>query len=92
MSHSPDDSIVVIDELSSNKHSVKATPGSVEDLLSSVKLLLSENLVEQTAACFQFDVCSDDGQQHQYYLDLSQGKMKEGRKKIRNFNLKFLSL
>lgn len=80
MFHSSEDSIVVIDELSSDK-SVKVTPGSVEELLSNVKPLLSETLVEQTAACFHFDIYSENGQQHQYYLDLSQGKIKEEGKK-----------
>lgn len=87
MSHPSDHSIVAIDELSSDSESVKVAPGSVEELLSKVKLLLSERLVEQTGACFQFHVSSENGQQQQYYLDLSQGKMKEGRKKIRNFKL-----
>lgn len=49
------------------------TPGSVEDLLCSVKLLLSETLVRQVGACFQFDISSEDGQHHRYYVDLSQG-------------------
>lgn len=50
-----------------------ATPGSVEELLGGVKLLLSENLVRQVGACFQFELTSEDGQQHSYYVDLSQG-------------------
>lgn len=70
-----------MDELSSENDSVKVTPGSVEELLSNVKLLLSAHLVEQTAACFQFDICSGNGQTRRYYLDLSQGKMKEECKK-----------
>lgn len=49
------------------------TPGSVEELLCSVKLLLSETLVRQVGACFQFDISSEDGQHHRYYVDLSQG-------------------
>lgn len=81
MFHPSDDSVVLIDELSSTSESVMVRPGSVEELLSKVKLVLSENLVEQTAACFQFHICSENGQQQQYYLDLSQGNIKEGRKK-----------
>lgn len=67
------DSITFSDELSSASEAVVATPGSVEELLSGVKLLLSESLVQQVGACFQFDISSSDGQQHSYYVDLSQG-------------------
>lgn len=49
------------------------TPSSVEELLCSVKLLLSETLVRQVGACFQFEISSEDGQHHTYYVDLSQG-------------------
>ncbi|XP_023278191.1 stomatin-like protein 1 isoform X1 [Seriola lalandi dorsalis] len=65
-----EDSITFTDELSSV---AQATPGSVEELLDRVKLLLSETLVCQVGACFQFDISSGDGQHHSYYLDLSQG-------------------
>lgn len=71
--HSSEDRITFTDELSSGLQSVVVTPGSVEELLSNVKPLLSENLVRQVGACFQFDICSEDGQYHTYYLDLSQG-------------------
>ncbi|XP_054632530.1 stomatin-like protein 1 isoform X2 [Dunckerocampus dactyliophorus] len=47
---------------------------SVEELLHRVKLVLSEALVNQVGACFQFDISSDDGQHHSYYVDLSQGR------------------
>lgn len=50
-----------------------ATPGSVDELLASVKLLMSENLVHQVGASFHFDINSEDGGQHRYYVDLSQG-------------------
>lgn len=50
-----------------------ATPGSVEELLGGVKLLLSETLVNQVGACFQFNISSEDGQHHSYYVDLSKG-------------------
>lgn len=50
-----------------------ATPNSVEELLGSVKLVLSETLVCQVGACFQFDISLRDGQHRSYYLDLSQG-------------------
>lgn len=70
---SSEDSIAFTDELSSAAESVTATPGCVEELLSKVKLLLSESLVRQVGACYQFDISSGDGQQRRYYVDLSQG-------------------
>lgn len=70
---SSDDSITFTDELSSAPQAAVATPGSVEELLGGVKLLLSETLVHQIGACFQFDISLEDGQHHSYYVDLSQG-------------------
>ncbi|KAF3854857.1 hypothetical protein F7725_022912 [Dissostichus mawsoni] len=67
------DCITFTDELSSEAQTVMATPRSVEELLDAVKLLLSEALVHQVGACFQFDVSSEDGQHHNYFVDLSQG-------------------
>ncbi|XP_041794088.1 stomatin-like protein 1 [Chelmon rostratus] len=71
--HQREDKITFTDELSSSPQAFVATPGSVEELLGGVKLLLSENLVRQVGACFQFELTSEDGQQHSYYVDLSQG-------------------
>lgn len=68
-----EDSITFADELGSAAEDVIDTPGSVEELLSRVKPLLSESLVHEVGACFQFDISSGDGQQHCYYVDLSQG-------------------
>ncbi|XP_074532986.1 stomatin-like protein 1 [Halichoeres trimaculatus] len=67
------DSIAFTDELSRPPLAVVAPPDSVEKLLGGVKLLLSEALVQQVGACFQFDVSSEDGQHRSYYVDLSQG-------------------
>ncbi|XP_069564845.1 stomatin-like protein 1 [Brachyistius frenatus] len=67
------DSVTFTDEQSSVSEAVVATPGSVEELLRAIKLLLSESLVQQVGACFQFYISSGDGQQHSYYVDLSQG-------------------
>lgn len=67
------DSITFSDEVSSAPEAVVTKPGSVEELLCGVKLLLSESLVQQVGACFQFDISSRDGQRHSYYVDLSQG-------------------
>ncbi|KAL7402732.1 hypothetical protein ABVT39_019131 [Epinephelus coioides] len=68
-----EDSLTFTDEFSSAPQAVVATPGSAEELLGGVKLLLSETLVQQVGACFQFDISSGDGQHHSYYVDLSQG-------------------
>lgn len=54
-----------------------ATPGSVEELLNCVKLLMSENLVRQVGASYHFDVNSEDEGHHRYYVDLSQGNYRE---------------
>ncbi|XP_017261134.1 stomatin-like protein 1 [Kryptolebias marmoratus] len=67
------DSITFTDELCSDPEAIDTTPGSVEELLSSVQAVLSEDLVHQVGACYQFEISSADGQQHKYYLDLSQG-------------------
>lgn len=68
-----EDSITFTDEHHSVSQAVLPTPSSVEELLSEVKLLLSETLVCSVGACFQFDISYGDGQQHSYYVDLSQG-------------------
>lgn len=62
-----------MDELSSAPQTVVATAVSVEELLDGVKLLLSETLVRQVGACFQFNISSEDGRHQSYYVDLSQG-------------------
>ncbi|KAG8012678.1 Cholesterol side-chain cleavage enzyme [Nibea albiflora] len=71
--HRQEDSITFTDELSSASRAVVAKPGSAEELLGGVKLLLSESLVHQVGACFQFDITLEDGQHQSYYVDLSQG-------------------
>lgn len=68
-----EDRITFTDEVSSVPHSITAPPGSVEQLLDGVKLMLSETLVNRVGACFQFHISSENGQQHSYYVDLSQG-------------------
>ncbi|KAF7663271.1 hypothetical protein LDENG_00215030 [Lucifuga dentata] len=67
------DSVTITDELSSGPQAVITMPGSVEDLLGEIKPLLSETLVSQVGASFQFHIRSEDGQHKSYYLDLSQG-------------------
>ncbi|KAM8751611.1 stomatin-like protein 1 isoform 1-T1 [Acanthopagrus schlegelii] len=73
LQHKQEDCLTFTDELSSTPQTVVATPVSVEELLDGVKLLLSETLVRQVGACFQFNISSEDGQHHSYYVDLSQG-------------------
>ncbi len=68
-----EDSITFTDELVAAPLDAVASPGSVEELLGGVKLLLSETLVQRVGACFQFDISSEDGQCHNYYVDLSKG-------------------
>lgn len=68
-----EDCITFTDELSSAPQAATPGPGPVEELLGGVKLLLSESLVHQVGACFQFDISSKDGQHRSYYVDLSQG-------------------
>lgn len=60
-----------------------AAPGSAEELLEGVKLLLSESLVRQVGACFQFEIGSEDGRHCIYYVDLSQG---DGSPKFQDHN------
>ncbi|XP_077372932.1 stomatin-like protein 1 [Festucalex cinctus] len=66
-------SVTFIDEQSGIQQAV-ATQHSVEELLQAVQLVLSETLVNQVGACFQFDISSGEGQHRSYYVDLSQGR------------------
>ncbi|XP_029008348.1 stomatin-like protein 1 [Betta splendens] len=68
-----EDSITFTDELCSEPTLAVTTPCSVDELLERVKLVLSEMLVHQIKACFQFNISSGDGQHHSYYVDLRQG-------------------
>lgn len=54
-----------------------APADSAEELLASVKLLMSENLVRQVGASYHFDINSEDGGHRRYYVDLSQGNSTE---------------
>uniref|UniRef100_A0A8C6SG49 Cytochrome P450, family 11, subfamily A, polypeptide 2 n=1 Tax=Neogobius melanostomus TaxID=47308 RepID=A0A8C6SG49_9GOBI len=68
-----EDTVTVTDELAPGP-----SPRSVEELLSAVRLLLSESLVSRVGACFQFYITSADQQQHNYYVDLRQGSGSAG--------------
>lgn len=70
---STEDRITFTDELSSAPHGHVARLNFAEELLASVKLLMSENLVRQIGASYHFDVNSEDGGHRRYYVDLSQG-------------------
>lgn len=68
-----EDTVIVTDEVSPG-----AAPHSVEELLSAVRLLLSETLVSRVGACFQFYITSAEQQQQSYYVDLRQGSGSAG--------------
>lgn len=68
-----EDTLTVTDELATGP-----SPHSVEELLSAVRLLLSEGLVSRVGACFQFYITSADQQQHSYYVDLRKGSGSAG--------------
>lgn len=68
------DSLTFTDERHSGPESAVTTPTSVEELLGGVQRLLSESLVRHVGASFQFEISSMNGEQHRYYLDLSQGE------------------
>ncbi|XP_037111290.1 stomatin-like protein 1 [Syngnathus acus] len=76
MSHSfqpqQESSVTFIDEQSGD-HQAVATINSIEELLRAVQPVLSETLVNQVGACFQFEISSGEGQHRTYYVDLSQG-------------------
>ncbi|XP_048829220.1 stomatin-like protein 1 [Brienomyrus brachyistius] len=48
-------------------------PRTLEELLGAVEPLLSERLVRQVGACFQFSISRNDGQVRSCYVDLSHG-------------------
>ncbi|XP_030622051.1 stomatin-like protein 1 [Chanos chanos] len=69
------DTVNFTDEVNSEPVTGESGEGckSVEELLSRVRLVLSESLVSQVGACFQFHVSTGGGQNSAYYVDLSQG-------------------
>ncbi|MBN3270964.1 STML1 protein, partial [Polyodon spathula] len=75
--HSKGDSVSMVNE------KVPATPLaearlSADELLSAVELLLSEKLVSQVGACFQFHIALRNGTYKTYFVDLSKGAGKAG--------------
>ncbi|XP_029431487.1 stomatin-like protein 1 [Rhinatrema bivittatum] len=51
---------------------------STDTLISEVELVLSESLVKQVGACYQFNIIGPEGEPKIFFLDLSKGKGKVG--------------
>ncbi|XP_015199195.2 stomatin-like protein 1 [Lepisosteus oculatus] len=76
-SHSKGDTVSFVDEKrpvvpAREKHC------SADELLATVKSLLSERLVSQVGACFQFNIRLRDGLETCYFVDLSKGSGRAG--------------
>ncbi|MCJ8735893.1 hypothetical protein PDJAM_G00252810 [Pangasius djambal] len=65
------DTVLFTDELSTEA-SVTESSSVIEELLAAVRLVLSESLVRQVGACFQFHISTSTGQTRRYYVDLTQ--------------------
>lgn len=63
------DTVLFTDEAPVNESS-----SMIEELLAAVRLVLSESLVRQVGACFQFHISTSTGQTRSYYVDLTQSK------------------
>lgn len=67
------DAVLFTDELSTEAPETKSS-SVIEELLVAVRLVLSESLVRQVGACFQFHIITSTGQTRSYYVDLTQSK------------------
>lgn len=67
------DTVLFTDE-SSTEAPVAESSSVMEELLAAVRLVLSESLVRQVGACFQFHISTSTGQTRSYYVDLTQSK------------------
>ncbi|XP_066557866.1 stomatin-like protein 1 [Amia ocellicauda] len=76
-SHGKGDTVSFVDERGPTDPAVLKRL-SAEELLSTVEGLLSERLVSQVGACFQFNIGLRDGAQNNYFVDLSEGSGKAG--------------
>ncbi|XP_017341604.1 stomatin-like protein 1 isoform X2 [Ictalurus punctatus] len=65
------DTVLFTDE-SSTEAPVAESSSVMEELLAAVRLVLSESLVRQVGACFQFHISTSTGQTRSYYVDLTQ--------------------
>lgn len=63
------DTVSFSDEL----HAVSSV-SSVNELIETVRSVLSEELVHQVGACFHFHITTNSGQTSSYYVDLTQGR------------------
>ncbi|XP_060770884.1 stomatin-like protein 1 isoform X3 [Neoarius graeffei] len=64
------DTVLFTDELSTEAP-VTESSSVIEELLAAVRLVLSEGLVRQVGACFQFHISTSTGQTRSYYVDLT---------------------
>lgn len=67
------DSVLFTDEVSTEAPG-PGSSGVIEELLAAVRLVLSESLVRQVGACFQFHISTSTGQTRSYYVDLTHSK------------------
>ncbi|XP_060770883.1 stomatin-like protein 1 isoform X2 [Neoarius graeffei] len=67
---SPPTKVLFTDELSTEAP-VTESSSVIEELLAAVRLVLSEGLVRQVGACFQFHISTSTGQTRSYYVDLT---------------------
>lgn len=64
------DTVNFTDEMSMGAPVTTGT-SKAEELLAAVSLVLSEDLVRQVGACFQFHISTNSGQTSSYYVDLT---------------------
>ncbi|KAI4872184.1 hypothetical protein NFI96_031024 [Prochilodus magdalenae] len=64
------DKVSFTDELSMEASGATAS-SRMEELLAAVRLVLSESLVREVGACFQFHISTSSGQTSSYYVDLT---------------------
>lgn len=65
------DTVLFTDELSTETP-VTESSNVIEELMAAVRLVMSESLVQQVGACFQFHISTSTGQTRSYYVDLTQ--------------------
>ncbi|KAJ8252263.1 hypothetical protein COCON_G00215750 [Conger conger] len=76
-SNGPGDTVSFVDELGPSAPAVGRRV-SVAELLEAVEPWLSEQLVHQVGACFQFQITLPDGSINSYFVDLSKGRGEVG--------------
>ncbi|XP_069480697.1 stomatin-like protein 1 isoform X2 [Ambystoma mexicanum] len=73
----PSEIMEVVDELA--PPSPNAPSVSADELLSAIELFLSDSLVSQVGASYQFNITLSGGEQRTYFLDLTSGSGRVGR-------------